>query len=242
VNRVTDLTSTILFFFICLFLYTKFAGPVPFSVNSIQTTKNTLFSATGQGSATAVPDTADISFGITKQAPTVADAQNSANSVVNQIVRDLTNLGIQQKDIKTTNYSVSPNYLVGQTVNGYTVQEQVELKVKPIEKANQVVDIATKDGANLVGGVNFVLDDATQKNLEQQARIDAVKQAKDKAESLANAAGIRLGRIVDVQESGNPQPIRFQAQAAPSADNTKTELNPGENTVTVSVTLSYETL
>ena len=101
---------TVLFILVGLFLYTKIAGPIPFSVNSISTTKSDIFSVSGTGKATVIPDTAKVSLGITVNRPTVASAQNEANRIMNQIIKDLKAIGVDEKKIKTTNYSVYPNY------------------------------------------------------------------------------------------------------------------------------------
>lgn len=236
----------IIFFFLSFFLYTKFLGPISFSVNSIQTTKANLFSATGIGKATAIPDTAILSLGVTKNAPAVSGAQSQVNTIANKIVKDLKNLGILEKDIKTTNYSVNPQYdytTGGTRANGYSANQTIEVKVKPIEKVNQAIDTATSDGANIVGGISFTIDDKTRKDLEEKARKEAVANAKEKAESLANAAGIRLGKIVDVQESYNQDyPIRYAAPfTVEKSDTQQTQVSPGENTIQVTITLSYET-
>lgn len=235
---------TVLFIFLGIFIYTKLAGPIPFSVNSIQTTKTNLFSVTGAGKAAGIPDTAQISIGVTKNASTVASAKEQTNSSANKIIEDLKKLGIPDKDIKTANYSVNPNYdyiLGKQTINGYTVTQTLEINVSPIDIANKALDTATLDGANIVGGINFTFNEKTKKDLEEKARRDAVKMAKEKAESLSRATGIRLGRIVDVQESGSsfePRPIMMGALEAKSSD---TNLAPGENTINITITLSYET-
>src|SRR5882724_1461239 len=240
---------TILFLFLGFFLFTKLFGLLSFPVNSITTTKQNLFSVDGTGDATAVPDTALLTFAVTKQATTVEAAQNEVNQIINKINADLKTLGVDPKNIKTTNYSVNPNYDYSggkQSTNGYSVDANLEVKIKPLEKANQAIDIATKDGTNQVGGIQFTLDDTEQKKLENQARVEAINEAKTKAQSLANAADIHLGRIVDVQERGNtPQPI-FKTMAADAgkandATTPPTELNPGENKVSITVTLSYET-
>ncbi len=236
----------ILFLFLGFFVFTKLFGPIPFSVNSITTTKTNLFTVQGTGEATAVPDTALLSLGVNKEAPTVETAQKQVNEIINKITGDLKKLNVPEKHIKTTNYSVNPNYdfTGGQKANGYAVNATIEIRIKPIEKANQAIDIATRDGATQVGGIQFIIDDETQKKLENEARQDAVKEAKTKAQSLANAAGIRLGRIVDVQENGNdfPQPY-LRTAALEKADDSMppTELTPGENKITLTVTLSYET-
>lgn len=233
---------TIIFIFLGLFLYTKLIGPIPFSVNSIQTTKANLFSVTGVGKATGIPDTAQLSIGVTKTASTVALAQDLTNTAANKIIADLKNLGIAEKNIKTTNYSVNPNYDFnrGQAITGYTVTQTLEVK-SSIDNANKVIDAATADGANLVRGVTFTFNEKTQKDLENKAREEAVEMAKEKAESLAKATGIRLGKIVDVQESMGfePRPMMIQALEAKSAEDT--QLAPGENSITINIALSYET-
>ncbi len=237
---------TVLFIFLSLFFYIKVAGPLPLSVNSVITAKNNLFSVQGTGKATAIPDTALISLGITKTATSITEAQNQTNRIANKILDDLKKLGIEDKNIKTTNYSVYPNYDYtsrGQKPNGYTVTENIEVKIKPIEKVNQAIDSTTADGANIVGGVSFVLDDAVKKDIEEKARKEAVANAKEKAESLSNAAGIRLGKIIDVQESsaGVPVLLRTMAVGGDTEQKSDTNITPGENTVEITVTLSYET-
>lgn len=239
---------TILFILVGIFLYTKIAGPIPFSVNSIQTSKSNLFSVQGTGKATEVPDTAKISFGVTKTAPNILTAQEQANSTINKIVDDLKKLGINAKKIKTTNYNVYPDYdyINGrQSLRGYTVTQNIEVKVKPIDKANNAIDTITAAGANQVGGIAFILEDEAQKRLQNKAREEAIKEAKEKAESLSRLSGIKLGRIVDVQESGGferPMPVDMELRApGDGAEQKSTEINPGENTIQTTVTLSYET-
>lgn len=240
--------GAIFFFFLLLFIYTKFIGPFPFSVSSVTTTKTNLFQVTGTGEATAIPNTATLSFGVTKTANTVSDAQNQTNTAITAILNSIKTLGIDTKDIKTVNYSVYPqyNYVSGtQTPSGYSVTQNIAVKLTPIDKAGKAVDLATAAGANVLGNITFILDTQTQQKIEQQAREDAVKQAQIKAESLAKAAGIKLGRIIDIQETPNEQPILMPMLAAGVAktDTTSqpTQLPSGTSTVSISVTLSYET-
>jgi uncharacterized protein YggE len=235
--------TTIVVFFLCLFLYTKFAGPIPFFINSIQTTKTTLFQVSGVGKQTAVPDTATVSLGVTKNAPTVASAQNQVNTTITAVMNKLQQLGIQDTNIKTTNYSVNPNYGDTQTITGYSVTQTVEVKISPIDKTNQVIDAGTGNGANMIGQVSFGFSDSMQKSLEDKARKEAVLDAKIKAQSLAGAAGIHLGNIVAVSEDNIGQPRPFAgAFALTKQDSTApTSVTPGENTINLTVTLSYET-
>ena len=240
---------TVVFVFVGLFLFVKFVGPVPFSVSSVTTTKDKLFTVEGKAEATAVPDSALISFGVTKDAATVQQAKDEVNKITNQITDEIKKLGVEVKDIKTTNYSVNPQYdytFGKQQLRGYTVAADMQVKLKPIDQANKAIDIATKLGATNVSGVQFVLEESQQKALEDKTRKEAINNAKEKAKSLADAAGIRLGRIIDVQENGGGQPpviyamkAMDRAEGAPQAPST--ELNPGENKISISVTLSYET-
>lgn len=253
----------VILIFLGLGIYTKVFGPIPFYINSTNTTKTDLFSSSGEGVATAVPDQATIYVGVTKTANTVQDAQKQVNTIASKLISGLKKLGIKDKDIKTTNYSVNPNYNgprplimeegvsdsvssgfpVPGRASGYEVTQNIEVKVKPIENINKVIDTATADGANLVSGVNFTFSDDLQKKLEQQATKEAVDDAKQKAQTLSNASGIRLGRIVNVVSSTNnyPLPMMRAAQKAEDITIPPTEVTPGEGTVTIGVTIYYET-
>lgn len=203
----------------------------------------------GEGEASATPDTAQITLGVTKTADTVQDAQNQVNQIANQITADVKSLGVTDNDIKTENYTVSPQVdfsSPAQKPTGYTVSEDVVVKVKPIEKANQVIDNATGDGANIVDGTQFVFDDQTQNELENKARSQAIENAKEKAQNIARESGITLGRLVNVQENNQspikPLPLAVGLAKPDIANVTPTQLNPGQNTVNSTVTLFYETL
>lgn len=246
---------TLVLFFVGLFLYTKLAGPIPFFIQSVQTTKTDLFSASGDGKVTAVPDQATVEAGVTEQSATVSDAQDKVNSKSKKIIDEIKKLGISDKDIKTTNYSVTPNYGNGEPVPmmypirgrgnnivGYTVTQNLEINVKDTSKVNSVIDTATKNGANIAQGANFTFSDDTKISLENKARAMAVAKAKQKAQSLAKAAGINLGKVLNVVESSNNfgGPIPLAAGTAEKSQ-TPTDITPGENTVSVSVTIYYET-
>ena len=247
---------TVLIVFVAVFLYTKLAGPFPFSINSVNTNKTDLFTSEGQGKETAIPDQATVFLGVTTQASTVSDAQNKANQTATKIISAIKNQGISEKDIKTTNYSVNPDYGSGtvepmmmpirgggNNITGYTVSQNLEVKVKPIDKVNKVIDSATLSGANLVGGINFTFSDQLQQTLENKARKEAVNNAKEKAKNLADAAGVHLGRIVNVVESSNgfPRPLMMGTTEVKTDQSQPTNVTPGENSVTVTVTIYYET-
>lgn len=231
-------------FFVLLFIYTKSTGPIPFSINSVTTTKEDDFQVSGEGKVTAIPNVAKINLGLTADGQSIPTVQSEVNNKINKLSQDLKNLGIDPKDIKTQNYQVNPKYkfLEGsQKVSGFTVTVNLEVKVTNLEKINQVIDTATTNGANLIGGLNLAFDDKTKEELTAQAREKAVEAAKNKARGLAKAAGVSLGKIINVSESqpgGPPIVLEERAQAAGG----ETQIQPGTAEIRVEVTLSYQIL
>lgn len=248
-RRTGELIGAIVVFFVALFVYTKLVGPIPFTVNNINTLNSTPFEVEGTGKASAAPDKAVINMGVTASGATVSEAQAKANESANAIISSLKTLGVEEKDIKTTNYSVNPNYAnltIGdnQRISGYTVTQNLEVEV-PIDKANSAVDAATKAGANLVGGITFTLDDATEAKLKNEARAEAVAKAKASAQGLAKASGIKLGNVINVRETfgGSPMPMMATNSVALDAKSEAvppTNITPGENNVEVTVVLTYQ--
>jgi len=238
--------SYIILFFLLLFAFTKIAGPLPFSVTSTTTTKTDTFNVTGVGKVAAIPDIATVSVGVQEQGTTVKIVQENINTSINRVTDALKKLGINEKDIQTTNYSIYPDYDYTegrQRIRGYTANTTVSVKVRDIDKTNDVIDAATQSGANQVGGVSFDVDDKTK--VQNDARREAVEEAKRKASEAAGVAGFRLGRIVNYSESfgGEPYPVPLYSRAVPeAAEDVSTKVEPGSTEITVTVTLSYEIL
>jgi uncharacterized protein len=236
--------AVILFFFM-LFFYTKLVGPIPFSVNSVSTTKSDSFVVTGEGKSTAKPDIAYISAGVTTSGSSVKLVQNDLNSKINAVSDAVKKVGVDPKDIKTTNYSIHPRYDYhnnAQRIIGYDANTNFSIKIRNLDSTNAVIDAATAAGANQVGGITFDVDDKTK--AQDEARQLAVKEAKDKAIRAASIAGFSLGKIINYDESfgSAPRPIMFaKADAlAVSEAGTGTNVEPGSNEISVSVTLTYQ--
>jgi len=233
----------ILAFFVLLLIYTKAFGPIPFSVNSVTTTKTDTFNVSGEGVVVAKPDMAILVVGIQVEANTVKAAQDQINSTINKVVSAIKKLGVEQKDIQTANYNINPTYDYtsgSQRVTGYSASSNLSIKVRSIDNINQAIDSAAGNGANQIGGISFDVDDKSK--LEDEARQKAVAVAKKKAESAAKIAGFRLGRMVNYSESFDsmPQPLRMAAGAPAEGVNLKTAVEPGSSEIKVIVTLSYE--
>lgn len=230
-----------------LFIFARFSPGIP--VSSIVNQKDSYFTVSGQGKVTVVPDTGVAQLGINLTRPTVKSAQTELNTTMDKVVKAVKALGVEDKDIQTTHYSINPTYDYnnGQNrITGYMVSTNISVTVKDLSKINEVVDAATANGANTVGGIMFTVDEKRQKELVQEAREEAIKEAKAKAESLAKAAGITLGRIVNVNEAGAPDPVMPMNFALNKAADgrggaAETSVQPGSTDVVSHVTLSYET-
>lgn len=232
---------------VLLYAFAKFLGPIPFNVNSINTEKSNMFTVDGTGEATGKPDTAKFTVGVTKTGASVDETQSQTNTAVNKVIAALKTLGINEKDIKTDDYSVNPNidFSTGsQRVNGYTVSTNITVKLKDANKANSALDTATKNGANIVNGISFILNNDERKNLENLARANAIKDAKEQAAIISKQAGIHLGRVTNIVLNPTTPDSYDKAMSAAgeSTPENTTLLQPGENKVTVTVTLYYETL
>lgn len=247
--------AVILFFFAALFIYTKILGPVQINLQSTVTQNPNLFQTTGTGEAEGVPNKASVSLGVRAEAPSADEARANANEVINNVVEDLKRLGISENDIKTTNFSVYPNQepiileqgtsaIAPRPVgNGnFIASANLEVKTNSVDLANSAIDTASSAGANVIGGVNFTFDDDTQERLEKEAREEAVKEARERAQELASAAGIRLGKVINISESGSGFPIPYGTSELRADIPDSTNLQPGENKVSITVTLTFETL
>jgi hypothetical protein len=240
-----DSAGAVVLFFILLFAYTKLAGPIPFSLNSVTTTKTDTFSVSGEGKVTMMPDIAVVSAGVTAQGATVTKVQQELNTKINAVTLAIKKLGVDEKDIRTSYYNISPTYDYSsstQRVTGYQADSNLTIKVRKIDMVNAVIDASTAQGANEVGGVRFDVDDKTK--AENQAREQAVNDAKSKAQAAAKAAGFKLGRVINYSEGGGagPRPMMYDAaKSVPIAGGgAPTQVEPGTSELTVSVTLSYE--
>ncbi len=235
--------AVIVAFFVTLFVYTKLAGPIPFAITSVTTTKIDTFNVTGIGKATVTPDITVVNAGVTTSGDSVSQVQQNLNKNIAGVSDAIKKLGVDAKDIQTTNYTISPMYdfQQGQRIKGYQANTNLTIKIRAMEKTNSVIDAATANGANMIGGISFEVADETK--AQNEARAKAVEEARKKAEDAARIAGFKLGRIINYSENfGNgmrPVPMYAKADAA-SGVGVPTQVEPGSNEVQVQVTLSYE--
>lgn len=209
----------------------------------------------GHGEMVSVPDIATFTFSVVSEKPTVSAAQDDAAAKANAAVAYLKGAGIDEKDIKTSDYSVNPQYdyqpqVCGangicppgrQVLRGYQVRQTTLVKVRDTKKAGDLLAGVGGKGATEVSGLTFTFDDPT--GVQQQARDKAIADAKKKAEVLAHSLGVSLVRVVSFNENGNtPGPIMYGMGAgmAQAKVATAPDISVGQNKVTSDVTITYE--
>lgn len=225
----------------------------------------------GEGKAYLKPDVALVSFGVTSQALKSQDAVNQNNTKMNAVIMAIKSLGVKDKDIQTTLYNLTPiydyNYPVpmgapvmgsggsssssmiypmppvpgGRTFNGYSLEQQISVKIRNFDNINGVLDKATAAGATNVGQLQFTVDNPEMARAE--AREKAIKNAKEKLDSLAKQSGLRVGKLVNVYEGYNNYPIPMYAEAMAkdsAGDSVPPQIQTGQMEVSSSVTLTYQ--
>jgi len=215
-----------------------------------------VISVTGTGSVTAIPDIAQINFVVSEQADTAAEAQSMGAEKVNAAIDALKDeFGIEEKDIKTSYYSVSPRYSrtqpcyngfcpeYEQTIIGYTASQTVEIKVRDTEKVGDVLTALGEVGVSNISGPSFTIDDPDA--LRAEARDEAIKEARQKAKALAKSLGVSLSRVTAFWENeGGYYPYESKAYGLGGADSASSvpvpQIPTGENEISVSVNVSYE--
>lgn len=225
--------------------FLRIVGSVPISVT--QTQKQATFDVTGEGKAVVKPDQAEMTLGVRKESSKVETATEEVDRVMKNLSQELKKLGIEEKDIQTTDYSVYAQYASdGRTAQTYAVNSNVRVVVRDLAKAGQVVDLVGSLGLEQASGLTFTLSETLRDEATTKAREEAIEKAQKKAKELAGLAGMTLGRIVNVQEGFGaiPVPYAMKLESARGGANdmsSPAQVEPGSSTVLVTVTLSYET-
>jgi uncharacterized protein len=203
-------------------------------------------SVSGSGEALLAPDIAYIYVGVHTENSTAATAVEENTSQTQELVKAIRDFGIDEKDIRTTNFSIYPmdrfdpatGLPSGEKV--YAVDNTVYVTVRDLTKLGDLLDTAVQAGANNINSVQF--DVAEKDEALKQARADAVKDAESQAQSLAQAAGLSLGEIQSISfNESSPYPI-FDGKGgggAIAAEQAAVPIQPGQLTFTVYVNVTY---
>lgn len=212
------------------------------SVTLAADAKTPTLSVSGQGSAQGVPDQATIALGVTTHSLVAKDAQEQNNSISEGLRSALEEFGIDKRDIQTENYNFSPEYSYDEaqrgSITGYTVNNTVLVRIHDIEKTGQIIDVALANGANNVHSLEFSIRDP--RPLRQEALTAAVKDVREKADSIAKALGRRIIGIASVSENTpflSPHPMERMMAGAAMMDFTPIEA--GTLTLTADVRVEF---
>ncbi len=201
-----------------------------------------MISVTGEATVTAAPDLAQVEGGVTTDAKTAREASDSNNAVMGRVLLALKGAGVAEKDTQTSRLSLQPQYASNNAnrdrpnvVTGYRASNRVTVRLRDVSKVAGVIDALVAAGANDIGGIHFAVSNASK--LLDEARPQAIADARRKAEIYAKAAGVALGDPLSISESGVVAPMPMVRKA--SMDFAATPVAPGEETLHVSVSVSW---
>jgi uncharacterized protein len=196
-------------------------------------------SVTGEASVSVPPDLAQIDGGVASDGKTAREASDTNNAAMGKVLLALKGAGIEEKDYQTSRLSLQPQYAPNRSgpsaIVGYRASNRVVIRVREVTKVANVIDVLVAAGANEVGGINFMVSQASK--LLDDAREQAIADARRKADIYAKAAGVTLGGPLSISEEGSSAPVYRGKMAAPMAAGA--QVAQGEETLSVTVSVSW---
>jgi uncharacterized protein YggE len=204
-----------------------------------QTMPPAVISVTGEATVSVPPDLAQIDGGVTSEAKTAREATDANNAAMGKVLLALKGAGIDEKDFQTSRLSLQPQSAPNRTgpaaIVGYRASNRVTIRLRDVAKVASVIDTLVAAGANDIGGINFMVSQASK--LLDEAREQAIADARRKAEIYAKAAGVTLGAPLSISEEGNAAPVPYRRVAAGMA--APAPVAQGEETLAVTVSVSW---
>lgn len=204
--------------------------------------EGTLLDVVAEGEASRVPDIATIRAGVVTQAPTAAAALAANATQMKSVLAALKAAGVVDRDVQTATISLNPQYRYAENqppvITGYQASNTVSVKFRDIAKSGNILDALVKQGANQIDGPNLSIDQIEA--AQDEARVDAVKRARARADLYAKALGMRVERLVSLSEGndgGMPGPVMGMMVRAEAKDST--QVVPGEQRVGVTVRVRF---
>ncbi len=185
------------------------------------------------------PDLAQVDGGVTSEARTAREASEANNAAMGKVLLALKAAKIDEKDIQTSRLSLQPQSAPNRpgppAIVGYRASNRVTIRVRDVTRVASVIDTLVGAGANDIGGINFMVSQASR--LLDEAREKAVADARRKAEIYAKAAGVALGAPISISEEGNVAPGPYRRMAASMV--AAAPVAQGEETLSVTVSVSW---
>jgi uncharacterized protein YggE len=199
-------------------------------------------SVSGEATVSAAPDLAQIDAGVANDAKTAKEASDANNAAMGKVLLALKGAGIAEKDYQTSRLSLQPQYGQNKStgaspVVGFRASNRVTVKIRDVTKVASIIDTLVGAGANDIGNISFEVTQASK--LLDDAREQAVADARRKAEIYAKAAGVTLGAPLSVVEGGGPMPLFKGRMAVAPMAAAPAAVAPGEETLSVTVNVSW---
>ncbi|WGD52776.1 SIMPL domain-containing protein [Bradyrhizobium sp. CB1650] len=199
-------------------------------------------SVSGEASVSAAPDLAHLDAGVANDAKTAKEASDANNAAMGKVLLALKGAGIDEKDYQTSRLSLQPQYAPNRSsgatsVVGFRASNRVTVKIRDVTKVAGIIDTLVNAGANDIGNISFEVTQASK--LLDDAREQAVADARRKAEIYAKATGVTLGAPLSVSEGGGPVPLFKGRMATAPMAAAPAAVAPGEETLTVTVNVSW---
>lgn len=209
-----------------------------------QTIAGTRLDINATGEVSRVPDLATISAGVVTRSASATAAIQQAATRMARVREALRRAGIADRDIQTSNISLNPDYIYANNqppkLNGYSASNQLTVRFRDIASTGKILDALVAEGANQISGPNLSIE--KPEAALDEARIKAVTAARARADLYARSLGMRVVRVVSVSESGGyapPPPMPPMVMAA-RAERDQTVIDPGEQKLQVSVSMTFE--
>jgi hypothetical protein len=204
--------------------------------------EGTALTVTAEARASAKPDIATVAAGVVNEAPTAEAALAENGRRMTAVLAAIRRAGVADRDVQTSQLSIQPQMVYAENlpprVTGYQATNTVSVKVRNMANVGRVVDAIVAQSGNQLNGVSFGLDDPDA--ALDGARAEALKRARARGELYAQAAGLRLHRIVAISESGGVEPPRPMPMLAMARAEGATPVAPGEVQLTAAVTVTFE--
>src|SRR3954451_823337 len=215
------------------------AGGLPAAPALAEDTPVAAISVSGEAQVSVPPDRAEIDAGVSTEAKTAREASETNNAAMGKVLLALKGAGIEEQDFQTSRLSLQPQYAPNRSgpnaVVGYRADNRVTVKLRDVTKIAATIDLLVAAGANELGGINFMVSTASK--LLDEAREQAIADARRKAEIYAKAAGVTLGSPVSISEEGTPGAAPFRKMAAGMA--ASAPVAQGEETLHVTVSVVW---
>jgi uncharacterized protein YggE len=229
------------------------------TLNKIKEGKNVptvdTISVNATGEVYVKPDLALATFSVVNESKSVEEAMKKNTESMNAIIDFVKKTGVEEKDLKTTNFSISPRYEWNElsaysyyptgkrVLVGYEITQSLEVKIRDLSKIGEIIQGATEFGANQVGDLQFTVDD--YESVKTQAREEAITKAKAKAKELSSQLGVELEKIKSFSDTSDVPRYYGFAEKSSSAiglggGDVVPQIQTGENKVSVTVYITYE--